>query len=151
MELFINEEKKVVIKATMKKVVDITKRLKGRTFKDLFFVKMNEVDFEFLATLIQAFYVKDESNFDFNNDMNKVYDFIEEYIETTGIDYVKLYQKLAEEINVKSFFGKKMSDEELKQETDNPLNGIDINKLVTESAQTMLKEVATEEFKGYKG
>ncbi len=150
MEIIVNE-KKLSINVSMRKIVDITKRNKGSNFKDLFFKKMNEVDFEFLATLIQSFYVKEESSYDFGGDINKVYDFMEEYVSIEENDFEKLYKELAEAINVKSFFGKKMSHEEIMAEVENPLSGIDIDQMVRDSAQSVMKEAVVEEFKGYRG
>lgn len=150
MEIILNE-KKLTLNVSMKKIVAITKKHKGSNFKDLFFRMMNEVNFEFLAELINDIYVKDESDYNFNGDINKVYDFMEEYVAVEENDFEKLYNEIAEVINVKGFFGKKMTPEQLKAEIGNPLNGININQLVEESAQSVIKEVATEEFRGYRG
>lgn len=147
----LNDEKVVKLNVSMKKIVEITKKNKGKNFKDLFFTKMNDVDFEFLANTILSLYNKEESTVDFNGDINKVYDFMENYIEVKNIDYSKLYEELAEAINLKSFFGKKMSETELKQEMNNPLAGFDINKIVNDTAQSVMKETVAEEFKGYRG
>lgn len=146
-----DNDKVVSLNVSMRKIVDITKKNKGKNFKDLFFTKMNNIDFEFLANTILGFYDKAESNVDFTGDINKVYDFMEKYVEEKDIDYQKLYEELAEAINLKSFFGKKMSEEEMKKEIDNPLAGFDIDKLVNDTAQSVMKETVAEEFKGYKG
>lgn len=147
----LDNEKVVKLNVSMKKIVEMTKKNKGKNFKDVFFTKMNDIDFEFLANAILGFYDKEESTVDFNGDINKVYDFMEKYIEAKDIDYVKLYEELAEAINLKSFFGKKMSEEEMKKEMNNPLAGFDINKIVNDTAQSVMKETVAEEFKGYKG
>lgn len=144
--------KKVKLKFSMKKIVEMTKKNKGVAFKDLFFSKMNTIDFEFLANLILAFYDKEESDYDFNGDINKVYDFIENYVESKeNYDYQSLYVELSEAINDKSFFGKMMSENELKAEVNNPLAGFDINQIVNETAQSIMKETVAEEFRGYRG
>jgi len=156
MILEFNDKDKVVkvkLSFTMKKIVDITNKNKGKSFKDLFFMNMAETNFEFLANLILNFFDKNESeNINFNNDINIVYDFIQKYVEAKeDYDYEKLYSDLAEAINDKSFFGKKMSAEDLKKETSNPLIGIDINQLVKDSAGSVIKEVAQDQFQGYLG
>lgn len=144
--------KKVKLKFSMKKIVEMTKKNKGVAFKDLFFSKMNTIDFEFLANLILAFYDKEESDYDFNGDINKVYGFIENYVESKeNYDYQSLYVELSEAINDKSFFGKMMSETELKAEVNNPLAGFDINQIVNETAQSIMKETVAEEFRGYRG
>jgi hypothetical protein len=150
MEIIVNE-KRLLINVSMRKIVELTKKNKGNNFKDLFFQKMNDVDFEFLANLIQSCYVKEDSSYDFGGDINKVYDFMQEYASIEDNDFEKLYKEFAEEMNVKSFFGKKMSAKELTMELENPLNGIDINQMVRDSAQSVMKEAVVEEFKGYKG
>ena len=144
---------KVKLSFTMKKIVDMTNKNKGKSFKDLFFMNMAETNFEFLANLVLTFFDKNESeNIEFNGDLNKVYDFIQKYVESKKVyDYETLYGEIAEAINDKSFFGKKMSKEDLTKETSNPLMGIDINQLVKDSAGSVLKEVAQEEFQGFRG
>lgn len=150
MEIFVNE-KKLTLNVSMKKIVAVTKKNAGNNFKDLFFKMMNEINFEFLANLINDFYVKEESDYNFNGDINKVYDFMEEYVSIENNDFEKLYKEMAEAINVKGFFGKKMSQEELEMEINNPLSGININQIVEQSAQSVIKEATAEEFRGYRG
>lgn len=144
---------KVKLSFTMKKIVDMTNKNKGKSFKDLFFMNMAETNFEFLANVVLAFFDKNESeNIEFNGDLNRVYDFIQKYVESKkDYDYETLYSDIAEAINDKSFFGKKMSKEDLLKETSNPLMGIDINQLVKDSAGSVIKEVAHEEFQGFRG
>ena len=144
---------KIKLSFTMKKIVEMTNKNKGKSFKDLFFMNMAETNFEFLANVILAFFDKNESeNVNLNNDLNVVYDVMQKYVESKeDYDYEKLYSDIAEAINDKSFFGKKMSKEELLKETSNPLMGIDINQLVKDSAGSAIKEVAHEEFQGFRG
>lgn len=144
---------KIKLSFTMKKIVEMTNKNKGKSFKDLFFMNMAETNFEFLANVILAFFDKNESeNVNLNNDLNVVYDVMQKYVESKeDYDYEKLYSDIAEAINDKSFFGKKMSKEELLKETSNPLMGIDINQLVKDSAGSVIKEVAHEEFQGFRG
>lgn len=150
MEIFVNE-KKLTLNVSMKKIVAVTKKNTGNNFKDLFFKMMNEINFEFLANLINDFYVKEESDYNFSGDINKVYDFMEEYVSIEDNDFEKLYKEMAEAINIKGFFGKKMSPEELSMEMNNPLSGININQIVEQSAQSIIKEATAEEFRGYRG
>lgn len=146
------KDKEYSFTATMKKIVAMNKKLKVKNLRDAFFIALNNVDFEFLADFLLAF--ADEPK-ELNNDSNKVYDLMEAWVnEATEEDprnYEDIYKLLAEEINDKSFFGKKMTEEELKAQMDNPLADFDINQVISNTAEKVMGEVVAEEFKGYKG
>lgn len=146
------KDKEYSFTATMKKIVTMNKKLKVKNLRDAFFRALNNVDFEFLANFLLAF--ADEPK-ELNNDSNKVYDLMEAWVnEATEEDprnYEDIYKLLAEEINDKSFFGKKMTEEELKAQMDNPLADFDINQVISNTAEKVMGEVVAEEFKGYKG
>ena len=130
----------------------MNKKLKVKNLRDAFFRALNNVDFEFLADFLLVF--ADEPK-ELNNDSNKVYDLMEAWVnEATEEDprnYEDIYKLLAEEINDKSFFGKKMTEKELKAQMDNPLADFDINQVISNTAEKVMGEVVAEEFKGYKG
>ena len=146
------KDKEYSFTATMKKIVAMNKKLKVKNLRDAFFSALNNVDFEFLADFLLAF--ADEPK-ELNNDSNKVYDLMEAWVnEATEEDprnYEDIYKLLAEEINDKSFFGKKMTEKELKAQMDNPLADFDINQVISNTAEKVMGEVVAEEFKGYKG
>ena len=146
------KDKEYSFTATMKKIVAMNKKLKVKNLRDAFFKALNNVDFEFLADFLLAF--ADEPK-ELNNDSNKVYDLMEAWVnEATEEDprnYEDIYKLLAEEINDKSFFGKKMTEKELKAQMDNPLADFDINQVISNTAEKVMGEVVAEEFKGYKG
>ena len=146
------KDKEYSFTATMKKIVAMNKKLKVKNLRDAFFRALNNVDFEFLADFLLAF--ADEPK-ELNNDSNKVYDLMEAWVnEATEEDprnYEDIYKLLAEEINDKSFFGKKMTEKELKAQMDNPLADFDINQVISNTADKVMGEVVAEEFKGYKG
>lgn len=146
------KDKEYSFTATMKKIVGMNKKLKVKNLRDAFFRALNNVDFEFLADFLLAF--ADEPK-ELNNDSNKVYDLMEAWVnEATEEDprnYEDIYKLLAEEINDKSFFGKKMTEKELKAQMDNPLADFDINQVISNTAEKVMGEVVAEEFKGYKG
>ena len=146
------KDKEYSFTATMKKIVAMNKKLKVKNLRDAFFRALNNVDFEFLADFLLAF--ADEPK-ELNNDANKVYDLMEAWVnEATEEDprnYEDIYKLLAEEINDKSFFGKKMTEKELKAQMDNPLADFDINQVISNTAEKVMGEVVAEEFKGYKG
>ena len=143
------KEKEVVLNATMKKIVNFTKNEKIENLKDSFFKNMSRVNYEFLAKLILN--LADDGAKKFNNDYNKIYDFIEEWGEENDYDYENLYQIIADEINTKSFFGKKMSEEEMKSIINDPLSNFDIDQVLNKTAEKVMGEIVEEEFKGYKG
>ena len=146
------KDKEYSFTATMKKIVAMNKKLKVKNLRDAFFRALNNVDFEFLADFLLAF--ADEPK-ELNNDSNKVYDLMEAWVnEATEEDprnYEDIYKLLAEEINDKSFFGKKMTEKELKAQMDNPLADFDINQVISKKEKKVMGEVVAEEFKGYKG
>lgn len=145
-----DEVKEYSFSATMKKIVAMNKKLKVKNLRDSFFRALNNVEFEFLADILLLL-ADDDTKKEFNNDYNKVYDFIESYVSQNEIDYQELYKMIAEEINDKSFFGKKMTEDELKSQMDNPLADFDINEVMNRTAEKVMGEVVAEEFKGYKG
>ena len=140
--------------ATMKKIVKINKELKVKNLRDSFFRALNNVDFDFLANMLQKF-ADEETSKILNGDVNKIYDLMEAWVneatEEEPRDYQTLYNLVAEEINDKSFFGKKMTKEELISQMENPLADFDINQVITNTAEKVMGEVVAEEFKGYKG
>ena len=146
------KDKEYSFTATMKKIVAMNKKLKVKNLRDAFSRALNNVDFEFLADFLLVF--ADEPK-ELNNDSNKVYDLMEAWVnEATEEDprnYEDIYKLLAEEINDKSFFGKKMTEKELKAQMDNPLADFDINQVISNTAEKVMGEVVAEEFKGYKG
>ena len=106
-----NELKEYSFTATMKKIVAMNKKLKVKNLRDAFFKATNNVDFEFLADILMTL-ADEETKKEFNGDFNKIYDFMENYVSQNKTDYEELYKLVAEEINDKSFFGKKMTKEE---------------------------------------
>lgn len=148
------KDKEYSFVATMKKIVKINKELKVKNLRDSFFRALNNVDFDFLANMLQKF-ADEETAKMLNGDINKVYDLMEDWVneatEEEPRDYQTLYNLVAEEINDKSFFGKKMTKEELISQTENPLADFDINQVITNTAEKVMGEVVAEEFKGYKG
>ena len=146
------KDKEYSFTATMKKIVAMNKKLKVKNLRDAFFRALNNVDFEFLADFLLV--LADEPK-ELNNDSNKVYNLMEAWVnEATEEDprnYEDIYKLLAEEINDKSFFGKKMTEKELKAQMDNPLADFDINQVISNTAEKVMGEVVAEEFKGYKG
>lgn len=148
--ILIVKEKEYSFTATMRKIVAINKKHKVKNLRDAFFRALNNVDFEFLAEILMSL-ADEETKKVLNGDVNRVYEIVEEWVNENGKDYEAVYQLIAEEINDKSFFGKKMTEEELKGQMNNPLANFDINQVISNTAEKVMGEVVAEEFKGYKG
>lgn len=148
------KDKEYSFTATMKKIVGMNKKLKVKNLRDAFFKALNNVDFEFLADFLLTF-ADENAKKELNGDLNKVYDLMEAWVnEATEEDlrsYEDIYKLLAEEINDKSFFGKKMTEKQLTEQMNNPLADFDINQVISNTAEKVMGEVVAEEFKGYKG
>ena len=76
---------------------------------------------------------------------------MEQWVEFNKKDYQELFKIVAEEINDKSFFGKKLTAEEMKELMENPLASFDMNQVIEKTAQSVLGEAVAEEWRGYKG
>ena len=148
--ILIVKEKEYSFTATMRKIVAINKKHKVKNLRDAFFRALNNVDFEFLAEILMSL-ADEETKKVLNGDVNKVYEVVEDWVNENGKDYEAVYQLIAEEINDKSFFGKKMTEEELKGQMNNPLANFDINQVISNTVEKVMGEVVAEEFKGYKG
>jgi hypothetical protein len=148
------KDKEYSFTATMKKIVGMNKKLNVKNLRDAFFKALNNVDFEFLADFLMEFADNDVQK-GLSGDYNRVYDLMEAWVneatEEEPRSYEDIYKLLAEEINDKSFFGKKMTKEELETQMNNPLADFDINQVITNTAEKVMGEVVAEEFKGYKG
>lgn len=148
--ILIVKEKEYSFTATMKKIVAINKKHKVKNLRDAFFRALNNVDFEFLAEILMSL-ADDETKKELNGDVNRVYDLVEAWVNANEKDYQDVYKLVAEEINDKSFFGKKMTEEELKGQMNNPLANFDIEEVLNKTAEKVVGEAVAEEFKGYKG
>lgn len=141
--------------ATMKNIVKINEKSKVSNLRDAFFKAANNVDFKFLAEILMNL-ADTETKKELNDDYNKYYDLIETYVTENDTDYESLYSLVAKEVNDKSFFGKKMSEEELTKKMQDPLVNFDMDKAMNNAltkvmSEEVIKAEAEGEFKGYKG
>lgn len=133
-----------------RKVVDLTDKLKSKNLNDLIFGALNETNIKVLAELIYSFAEFDDGKQVFSS-VELVYDFIDEWKQENDKGYVDLFKEVIEVVNEMGFFTKKMTQEELEKEMDNPMPIFNLQELAMNSAQKMMDEIAQEEFKGYKG
>lgn len=135
---------------TTKKIVRLTEELKGKNLSDLYFKALNNSDIKSLATIILAF-GELEGKSPFNSDINKVYDFIDEYKKENKKTYEDIYKEIAEVVNEEGFFTKKMTKEELTEKINNPLASLDLEETIKNAANKVATNTMTEAFNGYQG
>lgn len=148
--------KEVVLKPTTKKIVKITEKYKETNLNELYFKALNNNDLNVFANILLEL---TEDKKIFNNDINQVYDFIDEWKKENNKSYADLFKEVAEMINNEGFFLKKMTEDELEKSMNNPLMGFDFNKVMKSSTEKVMSEIVANEmakteeteFKGYKG
>lgn len=143
-----NKEVKLVFKT--KKIVKLAETLNEDNFDNLFFKASSSNNIKALATIINEFAEDDNNKNAFNNDLNKVYDFIDEWKKENKKNYKELFEELAKAINEEGFFLKVMTEEELKKEMSNTLSSIDMTEIIKSATTNVATQVAQEEFKGFR-
>ena len=131
---------KLIVKT--RKIIAIAREFKDNKFEDGFFTAIRECNIELLARIIAILSDKDE-------DVEEVYDFLDEYIAETGKTYTEIYMDIAKEINEKGFFRVKMTEEQLQARVDDIMSSMNYEDIIKKSIEKMATEVVTEEFKGY--
>lgn len=144
------EKIKINLVPTTKKIVNMTKNFKSKNLNELIFNAIQDSDIEVLAEIIKSFAEDIEGKNPFNGDINKVYDFIDDYKRENEKDYESLFKVIAEVVNEMGFFVKKMTKEELDKMLTEPQFNFNMNEIVTASTKEAVKEVVAEEFRGYK-
>lgn len=133
-----------------KKVIALTEALKTKSLNDLLFKGLNEGNLSILAKVIHTFAEKEDGSQAFYS-INNVYDFIDDYVANNNCSYQKLYEEVIKVTNEMGFLKVKMEETALNGEIKNPLTSIDLNEIITNSAQKAVETIAEEEFRGYKG
>lgn len=137
--------KTITLVFTTRKIVNITKILKGKNFEDLYFQAMNEIDLDALSKIIYSFAEDIENGAKSFKSSEEVYDFLDEYKKENNKSYEDIFKEMAEVINEEGFFKTKMNKKELAQKINNPLLGIDINSLMKESAEKAMTKIVEQE------
>ena len=140
----------IELRLTTRKIINLTDKYKNKNLGELYFKASNDVSEKALAEVINAFAEIDGKN-PFSGDINKVYDFIDEYKKENNKTYEDIYKEIAEVINNEGFFSKKMTVEELEVAMSNPMSSINMEETMKTVVEKVAMEVAQEEFKGYKG
>lgn len=149
--MIMNTEKlEIELRLTTRKIINLTDKYKNKNLGDLYFKVANDLSEKALAEIIYTFAEVDGKN-PFNGDINKVYDFIDDYKKESNKTYEDIYKEIAEVINNEGFFSKKMTKEELQLAMSNPMASINMEETMKTVVEKVAMEVAQEEFKGYKG
>jgi len=135
---------------TTRKIIKLTEEFKNKNLSELYFKALANCDMKTLAQIILSF-GEVEGKSPFNNDLNKVYDFIDDYKKENKKTYEEIYEEIAEVINNEGFFIKKMTKEELTAMKNNPLSSMDLEATMKNIVDKVATEIVTEEFKGYQG
>jgi hypothetical protein len=142
------EKQTIELVFSTKKIIQLTDELKGKNLSDLYFKALANSDIKSLAKIIFQF-GEFEGKSPFNNDLNRVYDFLDQYKKENNKSYEEIYKEIAEVINEEGFFPKKMTKEELTAMFDNPMSSIDMEATMKSVVEKVAAEVVTQEFKGH--
>lgn len=141
------KNKKVELIFTTRKIVNLTKDIKEKNLEDLYFKIMNENNIEALVNLIYAFAEDTDTGLKAFENIDKVYDFIDEYMKENQKTYDDIFNEIAEAINEEGFFKTKMTKEEMKEKISNPLLSLNMDEVIKTSAEKAISNIAEVEFK----
>jgi hypothetical protein len=144
------EKLEIEIRPTTRKIVNLTSKLKGKNLSEIYFKAFNDSDLGVLTEIIFTFGEKEGKN-PFNNDINKVYDFIDEYKVENKLTYEDIYTEIGEMINDEGFFVKKMTKEAFKQKLQDPMSSINMEEIIRNATERVATEQVIAEFKGQQG
>lgn len=117
-----------------RKIVEIANLLKNKNFEEAFTKAYSILDMEALTKIIFKISELENGESAFKTS-DEVYDFLDE-CRKEGITTNDLYSKIAEALNDEGFFKRKMSKEEIKEMTSNPLSLINMNDVIMKSAES---------------
>jgi len=143
-------EKELNLVPTTRKIVEITEKYKDSNLNDLFFEAYRKNDIKKLANLI--FELVDDKK-TFNNDINQVYTFIDDWKKANNKSYSDLFSEIARMINDEGFFSKKMTQEEMDGNLSGVITSTDMTQMIKNATEKIVSEAVSEElageFKGY--
>ena len=143
------KNKKINLVYRTRKIADISKKLNGKNFEDIYFKAMNEFDIEALSNIIYILAENEDKTNSFKSNV-EVYDFLDNYMEDNNKTYKDVFIEIAENINEEGFFNSKMTKEELKEKISNPLSSMNMNEVIKISAERAIAKVAEQEFQNHK-
>ena len=143
------KNKKVNLVLRTRKIADISKKLEGKNFEDVYFKAMNEFDLEALSKIIYILAENEDKSNSFKSNTD-VYDFLDDYMAENKKTYKDIFEEIAEDINKEGFFNSKMTKEQLKDKMSSPLSSMNMNDVIKNSAEKAIAKVAEQEFQGYR-
>lgn len=143
-------DKKVNLVYRTRSIVKVTKLLNGKNFEEIYFNALSENNIDALANIIMVFGEDNDSGLPAFQNVDNVYDFLDDYMEENEKSYGDIFKEMAESINEMGFFGSKMTKEELEVKMKSHMS-IDMNEIIKSSAEKAIAGVAEKEFRGYKG
>lgn len=143
-------DKKVNLVYRTRNLVKVTSLLKGKNFEEIYFNALSENNIDALSSMILVFGEDYDSGRRAFENVDEVYDFLDDYMEQTQKSYGDIFKEIAESINEMGFFGSKMTKEELEGKMKSHMS-IDMNEIIKSSAEKAIAGVAEKEFRGYKG
>lgn len=145
------KNKTINIVLRTRKIVDITNKLQGKNFEELYFKAMNENNLEALSKILFIF-AEDEAGLSSFKSNYEAMDFIDDYKEENKKSYQDIFNELANTINDEGFFKVKMTKKELQEKISNPLSSLNMEEVIKNSAEKAISKVTEEQvFQGYKG
>lgn len=143
------KNQKINLVLRTRKIADISKKLEGKNFEDVYFKAMNEFDLEALSKIIFILAENEDKTNAFKNSTD-VYDFLDDYMAENKKTYKDIFEEIAEDINKEGFFNSKMTKEQLKDKMSSPLSSMNMNEVIKNSAEKAIAKVAEQEFQGYR-
>ena len=144
------EKKKVNLVYRTRSIVKVTNLLKGKNFEEIYFNALSENNVDALSQIIYVFGEDFDAGTSAFNNVDEVYDFLDEYMETNSKSYGDIFKEIAKSINEMGFFNSKMTEEELNNKMATHMS-IDMDEIIRTSAEKAISNVAEKEFRGYKG
>lgn len=141
---------KVELKYKTKSIVKITNELENKNFEELYFNVTSENNVEALCKIIMAFAVNEDNGLQYFKNIDEVYEFLDVYMAENKKTYKEIFSMIAEDINKQGFFNSKMTLEELHQKINSHI-AMDLNKIIKESAEKAIVQVAQDEMQFHKG
>lgn len=144
------KNKKIELTYKTRKIVQLTKELKGKNFEELYFNAISENNIGALAEIILAFAENKDTGLNVFKSVEEVYDFIDDYMSENKKTYQDIFKEIAEDINNQGFFNSKMTKEELTNKINSHIS-IDMNQIIKDSAEKAITQIAQNEMKISKG
>ena len=142
--------KKVNLVYRTRSIVKVTNLLKGKNFEEIYFNALSENNIDALSNMILVFGEDYDSGRHAFENVDDVYDFLDDYMEQKQKTYGDIFKEIAESINEMGFFNSKMTTEELETKMKSHM-AINMNEIIKSSAEKAITSVAEKEFRGYKG